>query len=262
MTTLPPEYWQAVAQGIDAEDQKAGLVIKHNQSIGAARESILRDLLRRQTPEPYRVRTGFVHQFLPDAHYCSKQCDVLVYDPTVAQPDYQIDDLIVVPRDAAKAVVEVKTTLEHREFRDIQEVWADVWWIPVATFGFAFDGVAFQTFINYLQESMRSDPAGLPQCIAVHRQNYVFVRSGYSLAEDKPSWHRPAKYQFAVDFGAHPETRGLATAYLLDWYLRCLRGNDDAVSVERWFSQLSLPAGSRVRFSTVGDIVNDSASQP
>ena len=30
-----PEYWQAVARAIDAEDAKASIFIKHNASIGA-----------------------------------------------------------------------------------------------------------------------------------------------------------------------------------------------------------------------------------
>jgi hypothetical protein len=36
-----PEYWQAVAKAIDAEDAKASIFVKHNASIGAAREAIL-----------------------------------------------------------------------------------------------------------------------------------------------------------------------------------------------------------------------------
>src|SRR5262245_56283404 len=96
-----PRYWQAVAKSIDAEDQKASLFIKRNLAVGMARDEILRDLLRRCTPEPYRVGTGFIHQMLPDNHYCSPQLDIVLYDPTVAQPDYRIGELVVIPRCAA-----------------------------------------------------------------------------------------------------------------------------------------------------------------
>src|SRR4051794_18514958 len=57
-----PEYCQAVARGIDAEEAKARLFIHHNDSLGSAREAILRDVLVKHTPEPYKVRTGFIYQ--------------------------------------------------------------------------------------------------------------------------------------------------------------------------------------------------------
>lgn len=59
-----PEYWQAVAGGIDAEETKASLFIKHAPSIGVAREIILRELLVRHTPEPFRIATGFIYNYL------------------------------------------------------------------------------------------------------------------------------------------------------------------------------------------------------
>ena len=83
------EYWQAIANAIDAEEKKASIFIRHRPSIGVAREAILRDLLAKHTPEPYRVSTGFIYQF-NTAWWNSRQCDVLVYDPTICQPDYAI----------------------------------------------------------------------------------------------------------------------------------------------------------------------------
>src|SRR5690349_15882290 len=128
-----PEYWQAVAKGIDAEDEKASLFIKHNLTVGTAREEILRDLMRRQTPEPFRVQTGFIHQILPDQQYCSPQCDIVVYDPSIAQPDYHIGELVVVARWPAKAIVEVKTYLDNEEFEKLMLVWDKVAWLTLET---------------------------------------------------------------------------------------------------------------------------------
>jgi hypothetical protein len=102
-----PEYWHAVAGSLDAEDKKAGVFIHHHHSLGVAREAILRDWLIRHTPEPYRASTGFIYQFSGE-WWDSQQCDILVYDPTIAQPDYAIGSMVVVNRQAAKLVIEVK----------------------------------------------------------------------------------------------------------------------------------------------------------
>jgi hypothetical protein len=113
MTRIPdPTYWQAVANGINAENQKATIFLKHNPSIGIAREAIVRDLLVKQTPEPYRVATGFIYEYGTEP-WSSKQCDVLVYDPMESQPHYAIGGLSVVPRKAARLVVEVKIRCQH-----------------------------------------------------------------------------------------------------------------------------------------------------
>src|SRR4051812_11041884 len=69
-----PDYWRAVALRIDAEEQQASFFLSHNESRGVAREAILRDLLVKQTPEPLRVKSGFVRRIKPAVH-CSKQCD-------------------------------------------------------------------------------------------------------------------------------------------------------------------------------------------
>jgi hypothetical protein len=152
-----PEYWQAVALGIEAEDRKATLFIRQNDSLGAAREAILRDLIRRQTPEPFRVRTGFVFQVNPEP-WSSRQCDILVYDPTVAQPYYEIGELVVVPRPAARAVVEVKTGLEERTFNELLGVWETTFWLPVPTIGFAYGGVSCRR-PEEPQQADRDEPA-------------------------------------------------------------------------------------------------------
>lgn len=214
-----PEYWQAVAQAIDAEDAKASIFIKHNASIGAAREAILKDVLLRQTLEPYRVTSGFVFHALSD-NWCSRQCDVIVYNPMVARPYYAIAELSVVPREAAKLVIEVKTELGERAFQDMLNVWESVFWLPVSMLGFAYDGVLINTFIEYIRKAIPTAPRGLPTCIAVHRQNYIYMRSDYTGAEVEalPNKRRPSKCQFVVDFGAAGTGTGTASSMLLHLY--------------------------------------------
>jgi len=249
------DYWQAVARAIDAEDTKAQFFIHHNASIGAAREAILRDWLVKHTPEPYRVGTGFIYQQAPEP-WSSRQCDVLLYDPTVAQPDYAISGLAVVHRGVARLVIEVKTTLDKATLGEALDVHESVGWLAMPTLCFAFDGVTFTTFVDHLRTAIRTSVHGVPDCIAVHKRNYLFVRSGYFLAErtDTPNRHRPAKYQFAVDFRAR---EGIAAATFLSFYLSLLRrGRLSAEEVQMWLRDLALelPEDAMVRISDEGEV--------
>lgn len=53
-------YWHLVSQGMDLEDRRLQMFVRHKGSLGTGRETIVRKLLAEQTPEPYRVSTGFV----------------------------------------------------------------------------------------------------------------------------------------------------------------------------------------------------------
>jgi hypothetical protein len=250
------EYWRAVAQAIDAEDAKATLFIKHKPSIGTAREEILKDFLRRNTPEPYRVRSGFIHrpqvQTLND--YCSPQLDVVVYDASNAQPDYEIGQLVVVPGGSfgsAVSIVEVKTYLDNQQFNSILEAWEHVTWLQVPTFGYAFDGVQFSTFVDYITNAIKQQPLGIPDCIAVHRANYLFVREGYT-GQPRNGWHSHAKLQLAVNFG--DTMPGLAAGTLLQLYLDRLRSPIGFNHLKHWFNNLQVPIDSKLSFSDEGAV--------
>jgi hypothetical protein len=227
-----PEYWQAVARAIDAEDAKASIFIRHNASVGSAREAILKDVLSRQTLEPYRVTSGFVFH-PPSENWCSRQCDVIVYNPMVARPYYAIGELAVVPREAAKLVIEVKTELDEKAFKEMLNVWESVFWLPVPMLGFAYDGVRFQTFVEYLRGAIPTAPRGLPTCISVHRHNYIYMRADYWLAENEalPNKRRPTKCQFAIDFGAAGMGEGAASSMLLHLYNLYLRGGSPHIQI-------------------------------
>lgn len=265
-----PEYWQAVAQGIDAEERKASLFIKHNVSVGAAREEILRDFLRKHTPEPYRARSGFIHQLDQNRErsYCSPQLDVVVYNPAIAQPDYQIGELVVVPRRPATLTAEVKTDLDKKEWERMMGNWngADgiaangIAWLNLPHFGFAYDGWKFSTFVDYLSKAIASSTWGVPHCIAVHSQNYIFVRSHYGRNPTRPSRRRAAEHHFAVNFGTAPDSRGLATGQLLDFYLQRLRNHVDFDHLARWFTAIDLPSDDKIQFSDEGDVLNANAA--
>jgi hypothetical protein len=256
MLMIPfPDYWQAVAHGIDAEERKASLLIKHSGSVGVAREAILRDVLVKQTPEPFRVATGFVYQPTPEP-WTSKQCDLLVYDPTVAQPYYTIAGMVVLPRHATRLAIEVKTNLSSSEFEDALSLVRSVGWLPIPTMCFAYEGVTVERFLEYVVRGVIDAVCGVPDCVAVHRKNYVFVRSGYHMAPrvDAPDRHRPAKHQLLVDFGANEAAGGQAAASFLGFYDSFVRHQNVAFLVD-WFNGLGLPDGALTRISDNGQIL-------
>ena len=157
-------------------------------------------------------------------------------------------------------VVEVKSNLKERTFHDILGVWRTTDWLPVPTLGFAYDGVAFKTFLGYVIEAIKNEEQGIPECIAVHRQNYLIVRSSYRLAPDAsaPKRHRPAEYHFAVDFRATDKGDGSASAAFLDFYDRLLsngHGWMDETHLRTWFNRLDLPQEQLVRITNDG-VVN------
>src|SRR5262249_33966742 len=150
------------------------LFIKHRATVGGAREEILRSFLRQHIPEPLRIRSGFIHQADKDEPFSSPQLDVVIYDPTYAQPDYQIGEIVVVPRFPAKAFGEVKTDLDQIELHSAADAWDKLGWLALPGFVFAFDGVTFQTFVAHMSEAIKNRPWGVPNIIAVHSRNYIF----------------------------------------------------------------------------------------
>jgi hypothetical protein len=175
-----------------------------------------------------------------------------VFDPRVAQPDYSIGHLSVISDQAVTAIAEVKTALDGTELSSILGVWENVHWLDLSMFVFAFEGLTFDTFVERMVEAIRTRVQGVPHCIAVHRRNYVFVRSHYRLNE-RPGRHKPAEFQFAVDFGSAVDAQGQAAGALLNLYLRRL-GRTDFELLEHWFDGLAVPAEHKVRFSADGDV--------
>lgn len=220
-------YWQLVSQGMDLEDRRLRMFVRHNGSLGTGRETIVRKLLVEQTPEPYRVNTGFVvHPRNPSIS--SAQCDVLVYDPRVAQPLYRIDDFVVVQQSSARFVIEVRSNMSVTQKKSknprypkepkktgldqVFAVHASMIKFSRSVFGFGFDGPRFGTFLNGVVKRMKGNPEDVPECIVVHNRNYIMMR-----VDDPQKPAGPDKAFFlGVDFGARGESaEGSATALFM-----------------------------------------------
>jgi hypothetical protein len=251
-----PQYWDALTRSIQAQSEIAGIFLRHASSLGTAREAILRKIIRQQTPSPFKVQTGFVHKYEPK-RYSSRQCDILVFDPRLSQPDYEIDDLAVVDNWATKAVVEVKSKLNQHEFKKVNAVWRSLSWLAVPTFAIAYKGVSFDTFVGNLVDQIKEKREGLPNCIAVLNENYIFLRSDYTLAHAKPYWHRPAKFQFAVNLNSGTNMHGEAFARFMDLYLSQFESSVGKMDrIIQWFNDLQLPHTAKVQLDFDGTVTH------
>lgn len=96
------------ADELSALSERIRRLVRHSGTVGTYREGLLKSLLRRHLPERYHVATGFVLG-------CPRQVDVLIYDRIDYAPIFREDDLVVVPPQSVRAVIEVKTTLTSSE---------------------------------------------------------------------------------------------------------------------------------------------------
>lgn len=82
-------------------------IIGHAPTVGTYRENILQNTLRKHLPERYHVATGFIFGL-------SRQIDILVYDKIDYSPLFREGDLVVIPSESVRAVIEVKTSLDSK----------------------------------------------------------------------------------------------------------------------------------------------------
>ncbi|MBO0494011.1 DUF6602 domain-containing protein [Pseudomonas sp. Marseille-Q1929] len=101
----------SMASELESLSARIRLIIAHNPTVGTYREDILRTVLEKHLPERYHVATGFIFG-------CDRQIDILIYDRIDYAPLFRESDLVVVPKSAVRAVIEVKTNLTTQAFRD------------------------------------------------------------------------------------------------------------------------------------------------
>jgi hypothetical protein len=245
-----PDFYNAIVLGIDAENAKASAYIKHGPSLGTAREIILRDVMRDATPEPFRFATGFMHDLASqwvggiarNVETVSKQCDVLVYDPTADPPKYAFENFVILGPGAARVAVEVKSDLDREKFDHSVDVAASTAQFRVPTFVFAYESVTFETMVEYFRCAVTNHQSHeLPACVAAHKRNYVACRP--SLVDGQPP------FILLLDYSAGPQPQSwFATAMFLQFYDTWLRHRHamDTPWIYHWFnSQVDLPNTAR-----------------
>ena len=247
------EFYEAIARGIDAENEKASVYISHAASLGTAREIILRDVLRDSTPEPYRMGTGLIHGSIQGAPESSRQCDVLVYDPWINPPKYSFENFVVLDEFTPKLNIEVKSVLNLEAFTQAHDVSKSTWRFSQPTLAFAYESVQFKTLVNYYSDTISEADAQLPWCLAVHTNNFLGIIPRTTSLDHE-------KYALLIDCGRAEETHhGMATSVFLQLYDAWLRDRKilSSENLYQWYNSLTdIPDDLRAYISQDGTVTN------
>jgi hypothetical protein len=243
------DFYQAIALGIDAENHKASVYITNRVGIGTAREIILRNVMQEATPSPYELATGLIHGSNGTAITSSRQCDVLVYDPTVDPPKYAFQDFVVIEPETARVVTEVKSKFNQKEFNKTLKVARSVHQFSVPTLVFSYESVTFPSFADYFAVAVTQPNTELPFCVAVHSNNFLAFRPR-TFANQHERFVLLLNCSAAADAYA-----GFSTAAFLQLYDAWLRKKENLSSenLYTWFNaQTNLPNEARVRIASNG----------
>jgi len=93
----------------------------HWVSVGEYKESILREHLAGKVPRRYEVGRGFVLAVIEGEKVLSRQMDVLVWDSSEHSPFFRDRDFVIIPPEACRAAIEVKSTLNADSLQDSLE---------------------------------------------------------------------------------------------------------------------------------------------
>lgn len=104
-------YATSFANDLDDQSKRIGALFAHGSTVGTYREDLFRELIKRHIPKRFHAATGFIDG-------CPKQLDILIYDQLEYAPIFRTGDLVVVPADAVRAVIEVKSTLNTKELKN------------------------------------------------------------------------------------------------------------------------------------------------
>ena len=99
-------YYKSIGEEICSVKNRIRFLMNnpHYPTDGELKESILRHVIRRYTPENIKIARGFIH----NGERCSTQIDILVYDSKYPVL-FKEGDLVFVTPDSVRAVIEVKT---------------------------------------------------------------------------------------------------------------------------------------------------------
>ena len=90
----------------------------HWLSVGNYKEELLRSLLKQLLPKKYEVSSGFILSLDENGNEIkSKQQDIIIWDSNEYAAIFRDHDFVIVPPEACKAVIEVKSTLTSQTFK-------------------------------------------------------------------------------------------------------------------------------------------------
>ncbi|WP_298166287.1 DUF6602 domain-containing protein [Novosphingobium sp.] len=151
-------YASSFAHEIGMQAEQIGRLIGHGPAVGGQREELLRALLERHVPQRFHAATGFIEG-------SDRQIDILIYDQLDYAPLFHAGNLVVVPFEAVRAVIEVKSNLSSGELIDAlrhldEAIGGRRSGPPVFRGVFGYEGATVQTLISAI-ETHHSEPTSM-----------------------------------------------------------------------------------------------------
>jgi hypothetical protein len=247
------DFCKGVAMVLRGESLKASCYVKHGYSLGFLREKMVRNFIRHETPERFRVETGLIRNHETEA--TSRQCDLLIHDQAATSPIYRWEEFVVIHAHAARAVVEVKSKLFDNEFHDLLGLHESIHGLQgsnlIPTFGYGLSGASFDTCIEYVKDAVIENRLNLdddnrhlnwPNCFVIQDRHCI----GVSPLGQKTTGMQPLSFCL-VDLGEADDSTytddGIETGFFLQIYTAALELKRQAFTdwtVYSWFNGLPL----------------------
>jgi len=91
----------------------------HWLSVGTYKEALLKNMLKRVIPKKYSVNSGFIMGADQNGEIIrSAQTDILIWDSHNYSPLFCADDFVIIPPEACKIMIEVKSSLRGNEIKN------------------------------------------------------------------------------------------------------------------------------------------------
>jgi hypothetical protein len=113
------DYLATFSDELLAKSRRIDHLIRHTGTVGTYREELFRSTLRQLLPTRYQASTGFIEN-------SPRQLDIIVWDAARHAALFREQEVVVVPREAVRAIIEVKTTLDTSTLDDALEILYDV----------------------------------------------------------------------------------------------------------------------------------------
>jgi hypothetical protein len=147
------ELLKSYSLEFQAQLRRINAFVKHPTSIGTSHEGILRRFLQKYIPKRLAVNEGFVVNQQDEP---SKQCDIIIWSHLDFAPYFQEGELVIVPDEAVRAVIEVKTVLNKKETKlafenlhSVRQISNDIY-----TAIFSFDSLKIRRFLEHIIDSV------------------------------------------------------------------------------------------------------------
>lgn len=111
LNLLSANYTSELKSKMDRLDKLIGP--KHWLSVGTYKETILKNHLASKVPSRYAISSGFTMSAANVNKIITKQTDILIWDEIDNSPFYRDTDFVIVPPEAVKVAIEVKSTLSN-----------------------------------------------------------------------------------------------------------------------------------------------------